>query len=399
MMVSGRINYCYEPDHLENASEFYYYWRSTLDPSYGGGYRRGSASSTLGWYMGSLAPAEKANLVFAIFAIEGAQEGWDGYDYPQEGEATYDAAMELNDSLELLYENGFAPKFAPIRPVMLATQGWSALYGFENQTIQLEIMGNSESSFITQLSEDFIVANYIIKRYDGATYATVLNLYALNDPYWWGDPAGIYSFYEYIEAVAPSVLSSYFIKDADYANNHIIWVQPDNYGNVIIESDPDLVFKIGFRMNDDETLAESYVIIITDNVFGYEYKYTVQAQDYAGSLSAAAGDNKFDIVPASSPVENLDEVRVVPNPLFVGTRWDKYSEVSEVKFNHIPGECTIKIFNINGDLLREIAHDNGLAWASWDLLTKYNQEIAPGMYIYVIESDLGKTKGTFAVVR
>lgn len=393
LLVSGRVNYCYDPTVLNDTTRFYYAFR--------GSDRKGSASTVVGWYLGSLAPGEKASMIFAVFAVGKEEWAW-SMDYPQVGDPTFDAAMDLSANLDLLYENHFAPKFTPLRPMMVAAKGYSTYFGEENETMELEWLTNSETSFITQLSDEFTVERYVVKRYDGSSYKNILELRALMDDLYWQWSWGvdnIYQVYEVVRDYYPSYLPYYFSLDADYADNHIIWFESSQIPEMVISSDADLQYQIGFRVNDAETAPESYVVVIADNVFGYAYKYIIQAQDYAGSLSAAAGENKFDIVTASLPATGMDAIRVVPNPLFVGTRWDKYADVSEVKFNHIPGECTIRIYNINGDLLREIKHDNGLSWESWDLLTKYNQEIAPGMYIYVIESELGKAKGTFAVVR
>jgi hypothetical protein len=63
--------------------------------------------------------------------------------------------------------------------------------------------------------------------------------------------------------------------------------------------------------------------------------------------------------------------------------------------------CTITIFTITGEKVRELSHDHsadGNAW--WDLRSYNNQEIAPGLYIYVVETPLGEKKiDKFAVVR
>ena len=51
--------------------------------------------------------------------------------------------------------------------------------------------------------------------------------------------------------------------------------------------------------------------------------------------------------------------------------------------------------------MRELNHDHatdGNAW--WDLRSYNNQEVAPGLYIYVVETPTGEKKiDKFAVVR
>ena len=67
----------------------------------------------------------------------------------------------------------------------------------------------------------------------------------------------------------------------------------------------------------------------------------------------------------------------------------------------MPEKCTIAIFTISGEKVRELEHNNsmdGNAW--WDLRSYNNQEIAPGLYIYTVEAPGGESKmGKFAIVR
>jgi len=72
-------------------------------------------------------------------------------------------------------------------------------------------------------------------------------------------------------------------------------------------------------------------------------------------------------------------------------------------FTHIPAGCTIKIFTSSGVFLRQIdvanAPDNGTV--QWDMLTKEGLEIAAGIYVYYVKSNVtGEEKlGKFAVIK
>jgi len=72
----------------------------------------------------------------------------------------------------------------------------------------------------------------------------------------------------------------------------------------------------------------------------------------------------------------------------------------------LPQTCTITIFTISGEKVRELKHNSatdGNLW--WDLRSYNNQEVAPGLYIYIVKVDdtplyYGKNKiGKFAIVR
>jgi hypothetical protein len=80
-----------------------------------------------------------------------------------------------------------------------------------------------------------------------------------------------------------------------------------------------------------------------------------------------------------------------------------------LKFINLPAECTIRVFNLNGELVRTIIHhattEDGLVvndaggdeW--WDLLSENRQLVASGVYIFHVQSDVGEQVGKFVVVR
>jgi hypothetical protein len=107
--------------------------------------------------------------------------------------------------------------------------------------------------------------------------------------------------------------------------------------------------------------------------------------------------------------EDLDKVKVVPNPYIVTNTMEPavrnvyLNQRRRLMFTHIPAQCTIKIFTISGYLIDEIEVNNeptdGII--HWDLLTKEDLQIAPGVYVYHLKShNTGKEKmGKFAVVK
>lgn len=69
----------------------------------------------------------------------------------------------------------------------------------------------------------------------------------------------------------------------------------------------------------------------------------------------------------------------------------------EINFENLPPKCTIKIFTIDGDLVREIEHDIPVsdpkfAHDSWNLITRNTQLVVSGIYYWVIESENGETQ-------
>lgn len=107
--------------------------------------------------------------------------------------------------------------------------------------------------------------------------------------------------------------------------------------------------------------------------------------------------------------EGMKDIKVVPNP-YIATNKMETSVLNEflnqrrrILFTHIPAQCQIKIFTVSGVLVDEIDvnndADNGTA--HWDLKSRENLEVAAGMYIYHVKSDVtGDEKmGKFAIIK
>ena len=107
--------------------------------------------------------------------------------------------------------------------------------------------------------------------------------------------------------------------------------------------------------------------------------------------------------------EELDKVKVVPNPYIVTNTMEPsvrniyLNQRRRIMFTHVPANCNIKIFTISGYFVDEIIVDNepSNGTAHWDLLTKDDLEIAPGIYVYYLKSnETGNVKtGKFAVIK
>ena len=111
--------------------------------------------------------------------------------------------------------------------------------------------------------------------------------------------------------------------------------------------------------------------------------------------------NFVKVIPGYVPEANLNEVRVVPNPYIVNSEYNETEYKKKIRFTRLPNKCTISIYTVSGEKVRVLEHDSmvdGNAW--WDLRSYNNQVIAPGLYIYVVETPSGDKKvDKFAVVR
>jgi len=110
--------------------------------------------------------------------------------------------------------------------------------------------------------------------------------------------------------------------------------------------------------------------------------------------------NFITVIPGYIPEENLDSIAVVPNPYIVNSHFDETIYKKRLRFIRLPEKCTITIYTVTGEKVKEIKHDSlsdGSEW--WDLRSYNNQEVAPGLYIYVIEAGNAKKIDKFAIIR
>lgn len=117
--------------------------------------------------------------------------------------------------------------------------------------------------------------------------------------------------------------------------------------------------------------------------------------------------------------DDLDDIRVVPNPYFVTNKTVTAEGTDQVFFTHLPPRCTIRVYTLAGELVREIKHESTTLFnpderlaqgdkggtAKFDLLNRYNQALASGVYIFHVEAldesnaVIGNKIGRFAIIR
>ena len=85
-----------------------------------------------------------------------------------------------------------------------------------------------------------------------------------------------------------------------------------------------------------------------------------------------------------------------PAPYGVQGRGDR-----RIEFRNLPQSCTIRIFTVRGDLVQTIRQDGSTGgFAAWDLRTKDNLDVAPGLYIYHVDAGtVGTFLGKFAIIK
>lgn len=107
---------------------------------------------------------------------------------------------------------------------------------------------------------------------------------------------------------------------------------------------------------------------------------------------------------ASGPVGEIDitKVHTVPDPYYVRSAFELGPSNKVLRFVSLPVQAIIRIYSLNGTLVRVIEHNDPLGGAeeSWDLRNRNNQFVASGVYFYVVEGANGqKHTGKLTVVQ
>ncbi len=106
--------------------------------------------------------------------------------------------------------------------------------------------------------------------------------------------------------------------------------------------------------------------------------------------------------------EELNKIAVVPDPYIVSASWEKPLYFTSgrgerrVDFIHLPPKCTIRIFTLDGKLVRKLEHDDIIedGHHSWDLTSKDGLDVAPGIYLFHVDAgELGEKLGRFALIK
>ncbi|MCY4232785.1 MAG: hypothetical protein OXE59_03440 [Bacteroidetes bacterium] len=128
---------------------------------------------------------------------------------------------------------------------------------------------------------------------------------------------------------------------------------------------------------------------------------------------------EFETYAPSASVDRADSllsgIRVVPNPYVATNRFEQLNAFSTgrgdraIRFINLPPDCTLRIFNVSGRLIRTLYLNEGVndptnallnGTIRWDLQSSDALTVSYGVYLYHVEApSLGETTGTFAIIK
>jgi hypothetical protein len=176
--------------------------------------------------------------------------------------------------------------------------------------------------------------------------------------------------------------------------------------------------KVGTNLGDFQRIGSvpgtesAFVDSLLDIGVSYYY-YVTAANDGSantdpGAFGMSLESSKFtnrSYHPARAyraATNSLSKVRVVPNPFNLYQAKSFPGDADRLTFTNLTKRCTIRIFSVNGDLVKTIVKDDPSAFITWSpMFTDDNLFIAPDIYVYHIEDmDSGaRVTGKFVVVR
>ncbi len=157
--------------------------------------------------------------------------------------------------------------------------------------------------------------------------------------------------------------------------------------------------------------SQRYFVSVTTFDHGYpQRELAPQESNPSTNAIEVFAQNSTDLVES----KGLNVV-VYPNPYRADAHyedryegWDTPNMPLEynraINFTNLPPKCTIRIFTIDGDLVRTIEHDEPpggprAMHEKWDLISRNTMMAVSGIYYFSVESEFGNQIGKLVIIR
>ena len=157
--------------------------------------------------------------------------------------------------------------------------------------------------------------------------------------------------------------------------------------------------KLGSVTKGDVT-GDEYVFVDKDRTFYVEETkyYSVVSMDEYGNKSGKT--NITEHKKAIGPASELSKVIIVPNPFVVESGFEGIGAERMLGIYGLPEKCTIYIYSFAGQRVFTIEHEAQEYSDNWEQITRNNQDLASGLYFFVVKTPEGKkVTGKFLVIK
>lgn len=172
-----------------------------------------------------------------------------------------------------------------------------------------------------------------------------------------------------------------------------------------------------------------YSFVDTNVLNGFPYFYSIVPVSVVPGETAAtdvtlsgnpSATNSQVVYPRGDAQPTQEAVYVVPNPYKANSEWDLVPREEDpsgtkVLFMNLPAtKGTVHVYTLAGDLVIDIPFDGtvapdmqfgkdpvlaGQGSVPWNLISRNGQKIVSGIYMYSVDTDLGRQVGKFVVIR
>ena len=153
----------------------------------------------------------------------------------------------------------------------------------------------------------------------------------------------------------------------------------------------------------------SFVDTLARNGFAYWYAVTAYDSTAEGYHYGKYSQNMTLVYPQSAVNSSLDEVMVVPNPYVNDeymARWNLEPDPTDptgekVCFQNLPRDSVVRIYSLGGELVQTLYPSAELTGgdACWNLISRNNQVVVSGVYLYHVDSPVGESTGKFVIIK
>jgi len=164
-----------------------------------------------------------------------------------------------------------------------------------------------------------------------------------------------------------------------------------------------------FELVADLEGAGTYSYVDNSVQNGFPYYYVVCAYDAETGIESPKSNYKQTIEGTPIAVtpgwdddaDWTENVGVVPNPYRGSAAWEQ-TYFDKIAFINLPASCNIDIYTLAGDHVITLEHYDAAGESGteyWDLISRNDQAVTSGLYVYRVETEDDYVIGKFAIIR
>ena len=128
----------------------------------------------------------------------------------------------------------------------------------------------------------------------------------------------------------------------------------------------------------------SFIATTTDNIDNVVEVTNEGLPMYSFNLDDLAASIQNDSVASSA----LDDINVVPNPYYAYSEYETSKLDNRIKITNLPQTCTITIYTVNGNIIRQFQKDDPtITSVDWDLKNTASIPVSSGIYVIHVSAD------------